>query len=425
MTIKKRIIIGVFSFINAVIMLLITFWVLSIPQALPDEYLLVQASAVTKNLIFGLEKKPDSTRLLFINVSKDKALLDLEDPDVPGYIVGNEAITDRSKLIKLLELVIQKPHHKFMVLDIDFKGKTEHDSALAILINKVPRLHVSYHRDDKDKPDYPEMPIKQKLTLSDIEKVWKQALKYKLFFNDSIKSTPLVMYETIHKKKFSKGYSPLGIHYIDKKPIFNNFILDYRIRRSDYGARYPKIYLGESLRSSTDSTGEVSLESADILLTQIKDRIVFVGDFEDRDIHDTIYGEIPGPMVLINAFLALESGDNKIHVSLVLFLLFVYTILSYLVFSSKYVFKYYITQKIKRWKIENPETEMYGGVAFYVLFFSSVSVVTFFIYDLHVGGLALAFYFFVLDWIKNKINRFIDKRNTKTFVKDEYMGKTE
>ncbi|TAE73840.1 MAG: hypothetical protein EAZ85_06040 [Bacteroidetes bacterium] len=406
-------------------MLLITFLLLSTPYALPDEYLLVQASAVTKNLIFGLEKKPDSSRFLFVNVSKDKALLDIEDPDVPGYVVGNEAITDRSKLVKFLELIIQKPEHKFMVLDIDFKGKTEHDSALAVLINKIPRLHVSYHRDEKDKPDYPEMPIKKKLTLSDIEVVWKQRFKFKIFFNDSIKSTPLVMYETVHKKKFKKGYSPLGIHYIDKQPIFNNFILDYRIRRMDYGTRYPKIYLGESLRSSVDSTGEISLEAADVLMTQVKNRIVFVGDFEDRDIHDTIYGEIPGPIILINAFLALEYGDNKIYISLILFLLIVYTTISYLVLSRKYAWKYYFTKKIKRWKEENPKIEMYGGVAVYIILFSSISIISFFIYDLHVGGLALAFYIFVFDYIKTWINKIIEKRSIKTFVKDEYMGKSE
>lgn len=424
MSFKKKIIIGIASFINAIVMLLITFLLLSTPYALPDEYWLVQASAVTKNLIFGLEKKPDSTRFLFINVSKDKALIDLEDPDFPGYVVGNEAITDRAKLVKLLEILIQKPNHKFMVFDIDLKGKSESDSALAALINKMPNLHVSYHLDDKDKPDYPEMPIKKKLTLSDIEKVQEQFLKFKIFFNDSIKSTPLVMYETVHKKKFKKGYSPLGIHYIDKQPIFNNFILDYRIRSRDYGTRYPKIYLGESLKICEDSTGQMNIETAETSLLKLtKDRIIFVGDFEDRDIHDTIYGKIPGPIILINAFLALEYGDNKIVLNLVLYILLVYTTISYLVFSRKYVWSYYFKKKVKRWKEENPKIKMYGGVVFYVLFFSSVSIISYFIYELHVGGLVLAFYIFIIDYLKTWLNRIIEKRSIKTYVKDEYMGK--
>jgi hypothetical protein len=445
MSVTKKIIIAIIAFLNGLWMLWVTFWFLSIPQALPDEYMLVQASSVVKTLIFGLEKKPDSSRFLFINVSKDKALLPLEDPDVPGYILGNEAITDRSKLVKLLQILEKNPNHKFIVFDIDLKGKTEHDSLLTVLINKMPNMSVSYHRDEKDRPDYPEIKIKKKLSLSDIEKVWKQALKFQIFFNDSIKSTPLVIYEAVHKKKFKKAYSSLGIHYIDGHPVLNNFVLDYRIRKMDYGTRYAKLHIGETLApiEPDTTTGEYSKESAEILLNLTKDRIIFVGDFEDRDIHDTIYGEIPGPIILANAFLALENKDNWVSLPVILLLFSFYFTLTYWMLSSKYSWTHYFrnakfisklfsifsifgksriivyaNQKTKNWQDSSSEISNFGGLGFYILFFASVSILSYFIFGLHTGGLILAFYMFSIDYIKTWINKRIEKKLVKDLPKE-------
>ena len=386
---KNKFNIFFWSAVNAMLMLWVTFFMLRIPYVLPDEFMLVQATSVTKNLLLGLEEKPDTNRFLFVNVAWDKVMSNRYDPDFPGYVVGKEPITDRAKLVGLLKLLEKNPNHEFIVLDIFFKGTTEYDDELVRLINKIPRLLVSYHRDQNDKPDLPDLAIKP-LGLSDIETVDDKCLKFKVLHNDSLKSTPLLMYEKLHDQNFFKG---AWFYYLGKHPVLNSFILDYRIRNYDYSQkRYASVNLGEWINIayripqeidldmldfgdesfeeegfteeegdptdevdidamledsviteefdednleefSTDSTEEFNDElffadeeeniagiydleyldeetANELIYPLTKDRIIFIGDFEDRDIHETIYGNTPGPIILLDAFLALEYGDN-------------------------------------------------------------------------------------------------------------------
>lgn len=395
----------ILSLVNGFFMLWLTFFLLSIPNYLPDEILLVQASSVTKNILLGLEKKPDTTRFLFINVAWDKLLVEHVDADsVP---VGVEPITDRQKLTDLLKVIKHRSDYKFVVFDINFKGPTEHDSLLTAYINSMPNFAVSYHRDDKDKPDYPDMKIKH-LGLSDIEKVYDMAFKFKIFFNDSIKSTPLVMYENITKKKFSKNNWNLGLCWLDNKLALNSFILDYRIRDFDYkSGKYSKLHLGEYLALMTDSTGSVNPEANPEFLNLFKNRIVFVGDFEDRDIHETIYGKIPGPLILLDAFLALEAGDNLIRPTFILFLFVCYSFISYVTLAynqiyGKWMMRLFFKKEIKETFLES--------MTVYFLYFVTISIISYFIFELHIGVLILAFYMNIFDKMKRVvINRFFKK----------------
>jgi hypothetical protein len=387
-------------------MLWLTFFYLSIPNYLPDEILLVQASSVTKNILLGLEKKPDTTRFLFINVAWDKVMVEHLDADsVP---VGVEPITDRQKLIDLLTVIKHRSDYKFIVFDINFKGATIHDSLLTAQINSMKNFAVSYHRDEKDKPDYPDLKIKH-LGLSDIEKVYDMAFKFKIFFNDSIKSTPLVMYENITKKKFAKNNWGIGLCWLNNNLALNSFILDYRIRDFDYKAgKYSKLHLGEYLALMTDSTGAVNPESNPEFLNLFKDRIVFVGDFEDRDIHETIYGKIPGPLILLDAFLALEAGDNLIRPAYILFLFVCYAFISYVTLAYNHIYGKWLMIVFFKKKLKETFLE---SMTVYFLYFVTISIISYFIFELQFGVLVLAFYMNL--FVKAKqiiINRFFHKK---------------
>ncbi|MCU0444477.1 MAG: CHASE2 domain-containing protein [Microscillaceae bacterium] len=328
---SKRIAIKLFlSLLNAAFLVWFVFFSQSLPYSLPDEYTLVRYSAVMRNVLLGLEKKPDSSRFLFINVAWDKVMTNYYDPLVPDYAVGVEPITNRRQLVHLLKVLAHRQDYKAVVLDIFFKGKTEFDSALATQINQMPRCLVSYHLNPDKLPDYPDLPIRQKLGLSDLEKVYDEILKFKLFYNDSIKTTPLLLYEQIHQQPFN--HNAMG-YWLNNRPVFNSFILDYRIRNYDYlNGKYAKLHLGEYLSLMTDSTGNLKSPPDEDGLKLLKNRIIVVGDFEDRDIHRTIYGDIPGPIILLDAFLALEAGDNRFSWLSIPFLLFIFTGLSYLAF---------------------------------------------------------------------------------------------
>ncbi|GAB4405242.1 MAG: hypothetical protein OHK0053_31100 [Microscillaceae bacterium] len=467
-------------------MLWLTYFLLSIPYVLPDEFALVQYSSYVKNLLLGLEEKPDTNRFLFVNVAWDKVMVPKPDPDIPEHVIGQEPITDRQKLVAFLKILEQNPNYAFVVFDIYFKGNTPYDKDLEALLNKIPRVLVSYHRDDKDKPDYPDLKIKP-ISLSDIEKVNEgKCLKFKLLHNDSLKTTPLLMYEQLHKKSFSKWG---GFYFLDGRPILNSFILDYRIRNFHYvNQKYPKIHLGEWLQfaykmpfniemseaemesafaealledslaqSSEDtvlievatiadssapappsdnlqtdtsglSSGEIDWEALEqaaeeeakqnntaeydvaaldsaFVYPLLKDRIIFVGDFEDKDIHETIYGDTPGPIILLDAFLAIENRDNALTLPFLSFLLLSYWLVTFLVLRYKNIQGAWLQKLLRR-----KQASFFESMTIYILYFGIVSVVSFFLFNIHIGVLALAFYMYSFEWLRNLLLRRFGNR---------------
>ena len=422
----KRFFIISLSLANATAMLWLTFFMLAIPQVLPDEYALVQWTSIGKNLVLKLEKKPDSSSILFVNVAWDKVLIDKPDPDIPELIIGSEPITDRNKLIALLKILHKKPHHRMIVFDIFFKGKSEHDSTLTALLNTLPNCLVSFHRDERDKPDYPDLKLNSKtMTLSDLEKSWGMAMKFKIFHNNEFKSTPLQMYERLYKKKFSKGS---WFFYIDDQPVLNSFILDYRVRRFDYtNSRYPHFNLGEWVDPAykvvpiRDIPTNYNLDSIDHTYTEkfihnfTKNRLIFVGDFEDRDIHETIYGATPGPLVLLDAFLAIEAGDNKIHFSFLALLFTAYFFVSYLVFGFRQIYPHWIERLI--YKTNTHRETFFETFTILAIYMAVLSIFSFFTYSVHIGVLVLAFYLNILEKIKQYILKVVEKRALKAKLK--------
>jgi CHASE2 domain len=412
------------SMLNAGFMLWLTFWLLSIPQVLPDEYNLVQWTSVIKNLVLGLEDKPDTTRFLFVNVAWDKILVDRFDPQVPNFPVGAEPITDRAKLVALLELLNRNPNHKFIVFDIFFKGaKTEYDSTLTQLINQLPKVLVSYHRDKNDKPDYPDLKIKH-ISLSDIEKVGNKCLKFKILHNDSIKSTPVRIYESIYKKQLKKTAWGLTLN---QKPVLNSFILDYRVRKFHYdNSKYPQVHLGEWVNPAYKTISipgvptEYNIDSLDTeyinhhVYGLTKDRIIFVGDFEDRDIHETIYGETPGPIILLDAFLALEAGDNVIRLGFIVMLSLVYFVISYVTFGYAQIYPYWVERWVFRRK--NHKESFLENLSIFFFYFVSLSIASYFLFNIHIGVLVLAFYMNVIAKCKDFILKWLKKRRKSSNI---------
>ncbi len=483
------------STLNTIVMLGISFFLLSTPYILPDEFALIRYSSITKNLLLDWNEKPDTNRFLFINVAWDRVLVPKPDPDIADHSIGVEPVTDRAKLIGLLHLLKNNPTHQFIVFDIYFKGSTAHDSLLTELLNSTPNLLVSYHRDENDKPEFPDLKIK-KLGLSDIETTDDKCLKFKIFYNDSIKTTPLLLYEQIHKKMFEKKR---GLFFLDQKPILNSFILDYKIRNFHYANKiYPKVHLGEwisnafgiyaedafglennpsqnnpkedkatqawldSIQKATQKTTDTLPKKSDekkiddqtqawldsiqksnpamvkddvkptdfeadfgnleqlydlayldtsyanaFIYPLLKDKIIFVGDFEDRDMHETIYGKTPGPIILLNAFLALEAGDNVIQGWFLVYLFIAFWFISYMNFTYEHVYMEWIGKLTRRKK-----TTAIEALTLYLIYFGIVSIVSFFLFNMHVGVLVLAFYIYLIDKIKD----FYLKRQAKMAI---------
>ncbi|HAS43258.1 MAG TPA: hypothetical protein DCS93_22450 [Microscillaceae bacterium] len=414
------------SFVNSILMLWLTFVLLSYPYVFFDEFPLIRYSSAFKNLILKWEKPPNPDNFAFFDIAYDKVLIEkteqiISDGDTLSVPIGHQPITDRKKLAILFEAMSRNPNYKFLVCDIEFKDFTEHDSAMIAAIKKLPRMGISYHRDDKDKPVHPDIAIpKSKLSLSDLEKTSQKAVKFKLFHNDSLKSTPLVMYEGIYpKEKFRKG---TFFYWLGDRPILNSFIIDYRIRPFGFGGNavendttlkkknpkavnYSKNNLEEYLTFKVQTDEEDKITEVDSSFYEFtRDRIVFIGDFavdNGNDIHETIYGDTQGPLILLNAFLALENRDNQITVGFILYLLVAYWFISFATFYYKTIYGKWI-QRLTR---KSDAGSFFASMTIFLAYFMTISIISFFTFNIHIGTLILAFYMNMIEKGKNFMNK--------------------
>lgn len=354
-----------------------------------DEYLLIRFTSFIKRLVLKIEEKPDKSRFLFVGVSWDKVLVDRLDES--GLPIGNQAITDRKKIAQFLEILNKNPdNHKFLVLDIFFKDQSPDDSLLQSQFYKTKNYIVSYHKDQEDKPDYPIFTCE--LGLSDYETSEEGLLgvsaggfaKYKMLQGDSLKTTPLLMYEKLHHKHFEKGSL---FHRLDSNFVFPSFVIDHKIRNYDLfeapdSLLYDKAYLGELLYLPDEAIWELT-----------KDRIIILGDYEDRDLHNTIYGEMPGSLILLNAFLAFENNENKVHIGFLIILFIGFWLLSYRCFFKSD----FILQLVALFlKSLSPKQKIKVGFLNFFLYLLVISTLSFFLFDIHIGVLFLSIYLQIL-----------------------------
>ncbi len=373
-------------------MIALTLFSLSQAYTLDDEVLLIKLTSAFKNLIIKAQAKPPRERFLFLSVTWEKQFIDKLDSN--GFPIGRDVITDRQSLGQFVEVINQKPeNHKLAVLDVFFVDKSPQDSLLKTELARVKNCIVSMHK----KPDGSADSSLFKTPnpgLSDMETNSDMVLKYHLVQGKNLKTTPLRMYELLYNTQVEEHwlYDKLkGNH------ILNAFILDYYIRKFDLfdapdDQRYPLMYLSEFLTLPPDMMHEF-----------MKDKIIIIGDFEGADKHETIYGDMPGPLILLNAFLALEKGDNIISPLFIVLLFISFTVISIKVIWVRDPVTVYLE---KRFGGQSLVIEMFADTMFYMLYFAVISVISYFLFGIHLTILFLAMYVYGLE----QVIRFIDAK---------------
>ena len=344
---------------------------------------LFQYTSLFKTFVLGIDQKPPKKDFLFVDVSRDKQLVDLLDND--GIPVGNLAITDREKLAELLNILAQKPKNQQMILcDMMFDQKSPADSALETAMNKLPNLLLSYVFDgDKDSLKLP--PFKKvKKGLANYETYNNTFLKFKLFYRDSLPTVPIKMYEMLHQQKPRLGWM---FNHLNDRMILNHFVTNLRIRNYDLfditpKKRYNWIGLGELLMFPDD------------VLKICQDRIVVIGSFRAEDKHNTIYGDMAGPLILVNTYLALKNGDNVITLGWIIWLCVGFYGLSFFLFWQVDFSK----RKFQR-LANRGQFKYVIRFLTYSLGLSTLSMVSFFSFGIHLNILWLSFWFYLLDSI--------------------------
>jgi len=371
-------------------LLVFTFFWLNQPFTYGDEMTLIQLTSGIKHYLFPMLvqvsdlnqrlEKPDKKDFLFVNVSYDRELIEKKKDGLP---VGKTDITDRKKLARFFNILNQKPdNHKFVLCDIFFKDISPDDTILLNEMEKMKNLLIPYHKQSGQW----EMPI------FDVDKGMADYitgdangtfLKFGLTEGDH-KTIPLIMYEKLNNARFEKK---AGLFFSDGKLSLNSIVLDFRIQPRDLekGGDYNPFYI---------NLGEMLILPDKAVLDLVKNRIVVIGDYEDRDIHETVIGDMPGSLLLLNVYLALVNGDHQISFLFVIFLFAAYTFISYQIFFGNRI-------EEREWLVRIIQSVIKGKLitklANYLLIMGAFSVFMYFFFNIHINIMVIAFYLTFLE----------------------------
>lgn len=274
--------------------------------------------------------------VLYINVTYDKSLIEYNDA-IWGMPKGNIEITDRRKLIKLLETLSQSPNYRYVFLDVRFeKGFADNsiycdsmtvDEKLAEVIGQMPRFVFATHQDI----ELLDSSLLHKCAINDYRATITATnfVRYK-YLHGSRVSVPLRMYKDLYNRSIKK----VGAFYFDNGKLCQNspFFPIKTPFPDEYDEFGNKSYLELGVDIVNDSNVSVPM------LT--KGKIVVIGDFVE-DCHDTYVGPQPGSYITYCAFKALEEGKHLVSWFSVFIMGVVYALLTTFTFSKVSLIKHF------------------------------------------------------------------------------------
>ena len=389
MSSKFKIWVGVASLFNTIILFFLTFWFMSLPWLAGDEKFLIWVTSAVK---FQNRELPDPSSVALINVANDLELIDSYDEF--GFPVGNMAITDRLKLWEFFQILNeQDAQPRQIVCDIFFQDETATDSLLHTELQKRDDLILSYHLNETLNPEYPifddiDRGLSDYLTGNIFEGVYK----YQLFYQDSIKLTPLRIFEKVGNLKIEKKGPLIAIGDLYMP---NHFILNYRLLQKDI--------LDQEAGFNPINLGELLLLPPEDIAEYLNGKLVILGDFFENDFHETIFEITSGPLILLNVLLSLEHYDTQVTILFALILAVFFLFLSYMVFYPGDIIEERIAHLFKNFKF----LQQFMGFMSYFVILTICSLITYFTYNIHLNVFYLALYLYSLDWL---IGRFYKRR---------------
>ena len=236
---------------------------------------------------------------LFINVSYDKQLAEHRD-DI-GEALGRTDVTDRAKLLELLQLAKETDTYKYLVLDVRFEegNYQECDDALFRQIRDMDRIVVATHKDIITPAGFP----KEKSALAD--------------YYSTITATNFERFEYVHSGMPSVplyAYNELTGNDIRMTACFATCA--GRLCQKSVFLKFPSVHFDKVKANGDQRYYEMGHEILSDLRGEFadmaEDKVVVIGNFVE-DLHDTYIGMKPGPYILYKALRALERGDHFVN----------------------------------------------------------------------------------------------------------------
>lgn len=307
--------------------------------------------------------------VLFVNVTYDK-VINPNPKRVNDEIVGHIPITDRSKLLKLLQYLKDNANYKFVMLDVffDFEdGPSSHtDSALFETILSMDRIVIPYHGDERIADER----LLQKAGLSDLNETYFRVgfSKYSylskrtvMHATDGTKakvvdvSLPLKMYGEVTNREIKRHWN--GLFYTDGKRL---------AKRSSFlpmDVMADKAVVRDSIRIwlnlGMDLLGDtISYKVGNRTMRRIgqaelyhnpeltRNKYIVVGACQGDDEHFTFKGSTSGAVINYNAFCSLMEGRHLVRYDFVVTLFLLYFFLTYYILTKNDIKEY--AEKSKR-----------------------------------------------------------------------------
>lgn len=358
-----------------------------------DEFAVFKYLSIFKHNILGIDSKPFKGKVIFIDVSQDKALISL-----PPF-GGNIDIADREKLAMLIrELNRHAKEYRYVLCDILFQlPSPSSDPVLKPEIEKAERIIIPASIDSDQKLIYDVKSGVAEYFFTGEDKF----AKIPIYYGDSLKSLPALLYEDVTTNRYSRKW---GITFLNEKLAFNTTNPEYYYRNYDlkdyHQTDKPNLLYLSQLLSYPDSI---------FFQEFLKDKFIVIGNFQD-DVHETYIGKLSGSLILFDIFLSLHEHSNQISYFWLIFLFIVYLFISYEILHAKNqhfediqrkVYKYYIKETLKK-------------MVSYLGLFIIINIISYFVFNYIVNILYIVTYlsalsFILKNWgmIKSHIEKFL------------------
>lgn len=328
---KKNVFIVIFAILSALFMSVGRHFI-----ALDDNNFYYVVLGYFKQVV-AFSEEPVQSEDLYINVAYDKQLIEINDE--LGLPRGVTDITDREKLIRLLQLLKESNQYKFAFFDIRFEQGyvTENDSLLFALIKETPRLVLSIHKG----MDLLDSSIMQKVAISEYSSDMDESIftRYSLNSDVDIPSVPVYMYEAISGKKAS-SFGPFMLFdgAVGEAEPYIQFDVEFN-SKYDADGKFLFYDLG------VDILDQMSAEDFGVLS---KDKYVVVGNITE-DVHNTYGGLQPGCYIVMKAFKSIMNEKIMLHFWSGSIMALIYFLLVCAQFGTKPMWQYIpVIKKVKR-----------------------------------------------------------------------------
>lgn len=328
MTTKRKLL---WSTVSAIGFLFLSYCITNLRFPISGEKDVLLRFELLRNYFFPVkDSAPDS--VLMINVCYDKQMIPAYDEY--GFAKGRHAITDRRKLLLLLEELKRRGDYKYILMDV-FLGessRTEYDSALVETILSMPRIVIPARSTE----ELISPRLEEKAGMAEYITTFDENsfVKYP-FLTSHSESMPAKMYAELTGHRLRQQ----GFLFVDNgKVVRRSMVLTFEmICREPYTEEGEKTWyhLGTDLLNDSideDTCGDNLLYEAPELT---RNKYILIGAFEEEDIHESYMMDVQGILINYNAYLALLHQHHFLSVSVGIILFAAFFILCYLIFSQR------------------------------------------------------------------------------------------